>query len=415
MTERVMSTEDRLDRLEQRMAVLETLVRQLAAGSGAPRAPAPSGAPPAPPVRRCGSATAGEPRRRRAARPARPPPPPAPPPRPPSAAHRRPAPGPGRTARPRSTPSSGSASACSSASASWRCSWPPGYLLKLSFDRGWISPVMRCVGGVVAGIAVGALGWRLEPRYRTYGAALIGAGAGIIYLSVWAASRLYGVLPSATGIVGLALVSVALAMIAYAINVEALGVTAALGAFFAPVLLGQNQANADLLLLYLASMAAGLGLVAARRRWRLAVLVDRGQLLRRRHRRRGGPRRTRGACCSSAWSAGRAGLYVGSAGALVGDPPAHLLRRLDAARRGRRADPAALGGAGRGNRAVGAGLVARAPAAAGLPASSRAARRRGRLVAGRGALLLRHAVAARLGGARPRRRAVRRQPVARRR
>ena len=80
-------------------------------------------------------------------------------------------------------------------------------------------------------------------------------------------------LPPATGIVGLALVSVALAMIAYAIDVEALGVTAALGAFFAPVLLGRNQANADLLLLYLASMAAGLGLVAARRRWRLATLV----------------------------------------------------------------------------------------------------------------------------------------------
>ena len=65
-----------------------------------------------------------------------------------------------------------------------------GYLLKLSFERGWISPVMRCAGGVLAGLGVGALGWRLESRYRTYGAALVGAGAGIIYLSIWAASRL---------------------------------------------------------------------------------------------------------------------------------------------------------------------------------------------------------------------------------
>ncbi len=54
-------------------------------------------------------------------------------------------------------------------------------------------------------------------------------------------------------------------MIAFAINVEALGTTAALGAFMAPVLLGSDDANANLLLLYLASMAAGLGLVAARR------------------------------------------------------------------------------------------------------------------------------------------------------
>jgi uncharacterized membrane protein len=148
-----------------------------------------------------------------------------------------------------------------------------GYLLKLSFDRNWISPAMRCIGGSLAGLGVGALGWRLESKYRTYGAALIGAGAGIIYLSIWAACKLYGVLPSATGIVGLALVSVALAMIAYAINVEALGVTAALGAFFSPILLGQRQASADLLLLYLFCMACGLGLVAARRQWRIATLV----------------------------------------------------------------------------------------------------------------------------------------------
>jgi uncharacterized membrane protein len=148
-----------------------------------------------------------------------------------------------------------------------------GYLLKLSFERGWISPVMRCVGGALLGGAVGAIGWRLQGRYRTYGAALVGCGAGIIYLSVWAACRLYEVIPPTTGIVGLALVSVALAVIAYAINVEALGITAALGAFMAPVLLGRDDTNANLLLLYLASMAAGLGLVAARRRWRLAMFV----------------------------------------------------------------------------------------------------------------------------------------------
>ena len=148
-----------------------------------------------------------------------------------------------------------------------------GYLLRLSFDRGWISPVMRCIGGAAAGLIVGAIGWRLHPRYRTYGAALIGCGAAIIYLSVWAAARLYGVVPPTTGVLSLALVSVSLAMIAYAIDVEALGTTAAVGAFFAPLLLGRNNADADLLLLYLACMAAGLGFVAARRSWRLTMFV----------------------------------------------------------------------------------------------------------------------------------------------
>ncbi len=260
------------------MAVLETLVRRLAA-EPAPARPRAGLAPPQPPVPAAGAAPVSPAELR------------APPiagtehvSRPISPANAPPAP-----PRPVSPPPASRPASASTTSPLASEKWigqrvflgigvvallvAAGYLLKLSFDRGWISPVMRCAGGVLAGIGVGALGWRLEPRYRTYGAALVGAGAGIIYLCIWAASRLYGVLPSASGIVGLALVSVALAMIAYAIDVEALGITAALGAFFAPVLLGQDRNNADLLLLYLASMAMGLGLVSARRRWRLAAFV----------------------------------------------------------------------------------------------------------------------------------------------
>jgi uncharacterized membrane protein len=243
------SPDDRLDRLEQRVAVLERLMRELAG-----RAPAtpPAAAPPLPP-RPVAAQVAPVP-------PAEPPPVPAPP---------RPIP------RPKSRLTSeqwiGQRGLLAVGVAALITAM--GYLLKLSFDRNWITPIMRCIGGVGAGIIVGGIGWRLQSRYRTYGAALIGCGAGIIYLSVWAASRLYGVVPSFIGIVGLALVSIALAMIAYAINVEALGATAALGAFLAPVLLGHDRSNANLLLLYLASMAAGLGLVAARRGWRLAMLV----------------------------------------------------------------------------------------------------------------------------------------------
>ena len=254
-----MSADDRLDRLEQRVAVLETLVRQAVGHAGT--------APPAEPVA--------------VRRPAPPPPPP-----PPRAPVERPV---GLPPRPPVAPRPAAAPRPDSILPDLTEQWigqrallaigvfallmALGYLLKLSFERGWIPPVARCIGGALAGATVGAVGWRLYGRYRTYGAALIGCGAGMIYLSVWAACRLYEVIPSTTGVVGLALVSVALAMIALAINVEALGTTAALGAFMAPVLLGSDRSNANLLLLYLASMAAGLGLVAARQRWRLTAFV----------------------------------------------------------------------------------------------------------------------------------------------
>lgn len=245
-----MSVEERLERLEKRVIAMEGVVRALAAGRGET-------------VRRSDGPTVGGPA------PAAPPP----------------ALGPGARPSPPNPPSARPSSRLPDFTEQWigqrallaigvfALLMATGYLLKLSFDRGWIPPIARCAGGAVLGGVVGAIGWRLHSQYRTYGAALIGCGAGIIYLSIWAACRLYEVIPPTSGIVGLALVSVALATIAYAIDVEALGSSAALGAFMAPVLLGSDQANADLLLLYLASMAAGLGLVAARRRWRLTAFV----------------------------------------------------------------------------------------------------------------------------------------------
>ncbi len=269
-----MSTDDRLERLERRVEVLEKLLRAgaLAGRLAEPAAPAPpaAGAESAPPVMPPADAApvaalGAPPSEASPHSPIPAPPPTAAPPRP-------------RPRPPRPPVSSG-------IDERWigqrgflavgviALLMATGYLLKLSFERGWISPILRCAGGVALGFVVGGIGWRLHERYRTYGAALIGAGGGIIYLSVWAACQLYEVIPPTTGIVGLALVSVSVAVIAFAINVEALGTAAALGAFMAPVLLGRNEANANLLLLYLTSMAAGLGLVAARRGWRMTMLV----------------------------------------------------------------------------------------------------------------------------------------------
>ena len=258
-----MSAEERLDRLEQRLEVLETLMRDVLRARGAPSAPAPGAA-----AERSAPAAAVS------SEPGQTPPPPAPAPRPGAPAPPPPSPRPA----PRRAPSGLPAEAWVGqrgllAVGVLALLLAAGYLLKLSFERGWITEAGRCIGGVLAGAAVGALGWRLLGKYRTYGAALIGCGAGIVYLAVWAAAKLYGLVPPPIGIAGLALVSVALAAIAYGIGVQALGTTAALGAFIAPVLLGQRPANADALLIYLGAMAFALGWVAARKHWRVTTVV----------------------------------------------------------------------------------------------------------------------------------------------
>lgn len=233
-----MTSDERIDGLERRLAVLEALVRDLARQPPPRVTAAPSVPPPTSSAPRATPAAPAQPRRR-------------------------PLIDPEEWIGQRGLLAVGVVAMILAA----------GYLLKLSFDRGWISPLLRCVGGVLAGGVVAAIGWRLHPRYRTYGAALVGCGAAIVYLAVWAASRLFEIVPVMPGIAALALVSLALAALAWRLDVEALGATAALGAFFAPVLLGRETAEADLLLVYLACMAAALGTVVALRRWRLNAFV----------------------------------------------------------------------------------------------------------------------------------------------
>ncbi|HEU4569036.1 MAG TPA: DUF2339 domain-containing protein [Gemmatimonadales bacterium] len=245
-----MSDSDRLERLEQRVQRLEQLMRQVlhalpprageavAPPAAAPMSEAPPGAPP--PLVRA---------------PATPPPP-------------------ERTARPALDGEQWVGQRGLLAVGVVAVVLAAGYLLKLSFDRGWISPLARCVGGVLAGAGIAAVGWRLERRgYRTYGPALIGAGAGVIYLAVWAASRLYGFLPPVPGILGMALVALGLAALAWATGVEALGAAAVAGAFLAPLVVGQVEHDADRLLVYLAAMGWAMGIVVRQNGWRLTALL----------------------------------------------------------------------------------------------------------------------------------------------
>lgn len=148
------------------------------------------------------------------------------------------------------------------------------YFLKVAIDRGWISPVARCIVAILVGHAVAAMGWRAYRRgTETYGASLIGAGSGIIYLGIWAASRWYSLVSLELGIVGLAVIAIATYAVAHRLEIEALGFAAALGALLGPIVIGSNDPSANALLLYLGGVGVTLGVAAVRRQWRLTTLL----------------------------------------------------------------------------------------------------------------------------------------------
>src|SRR5256885_11256542 len=66
------------------------------------------------------------------------------------------------------------------------------FFLKYAIDRGWIAPLVRSLGAILAGVGVAAWGHeRIGKGMRRYGASLIGAGGGLAYLGLWAAAGPY--------------------------------------------------------------------------------------------------------------------------------------------------------------------------------------------------------------------------------
>ena len=147
------------------------------------------------------------------------------------------------------------------------------FFLKYAFDRGWISPVLRSLGAIAAGIAVAAWGHnRIGHGMRRYGAALIGAGGGLAYLGLWAAAGPYTLIDRRVGILLLALATVGVTLLALHHEVEGLAIWALGGAYLAPIILA-TAPNPMGFLGYLEVIGLGTAILAYTMSWRATFLV----------------------------------------------------------------------------------------------------------------------------------------------
>jgi uncharacterized membrane protein len=140
------------------------------------------------------------------------------------------------------------------------------YLVKLSFEHGWISPPVRVALGVAFGVALLAASQVLRRSSGLIGEALAAAGIADLFASFLAAVHLYHLVPPAAGFALMALttaVAVVLALRQGAM-VALLGLV---GGFLTPALVRTEQPSARGLFLYLLLLVAGLMAVARRRGW----------------------------------------------------------------------------------------------------------------------------------------------------
>ncbi|HRQ63458.1 MAG TPA: DUF2339 domain-containing protein [Xanthomonadaceae bacterium] len=130
----------------------------------------------------------------------------------------------------------------------------------------------------LAGIALGALGllvwgWRRREVQPAFGLSLQGAGLGVLLLTVFAAFRLYQLLPVGPAFVLVLVLVAGATLLAILQNNMALAVLGFIGGYLAPVLISTGSGNHVALFTYYAVLNAAVFAVAWMRPWRALNLV----------------------------------------------------------------------------------------------------------------------------------------------
>ncbi len=147
------------------------------------------------------------------------------------------------------------------------------FLLKYAAQRNMIPIELRLIGVVLAGLALLVTGWLLRHKHTAYGLGLEGGGIGILYLAVFAAAKLYHLLPMTLALavmIGLVGLSCALAVLQES---KGLAVSGTIGGFLAPVLMSTGGGSHVMLFSYYALLNSGILGIAWFKAWRELNLV----------------------------------------------------------------------------------------------------------------------------------------------
>ena len=151
------------------------------------------------------------------------------------------------------------------------------FLVKYSIEFGWLGPMARVSLGGLFGAGLLAAGQFISKRPEIANSlrisqGLIGAGLVGLYVSLYAAINLYGLLPPVLGFGGMSVVT-ALAVILSLRHGQPIAVFGLLGGLLTPALIGSDEPNAIALFTYLFLLFSGLFVVLIRKGWWVLAIV----------------------------------------------------------------------------------------------------------------------------------------------
>ncbi len=143
------------------------------------------------------------------------------------------------------------------------------FLVKYAANQGMFPLELRmAIVAAIALVLIG-LGWKTRDREGGYGLVLQGGGIGALYLTVFAAAKMYALMPTGVALV-LMLIIVALGVLLAVIqNAQVLALMATAGGFLAPILTSDGSGNHVGLFSFYLLLNLGILAIAWFKTWRL--------------------------------------------------------------------------------------------------------------------------------------------------
>ncbi|HUP98236.1 MAG TPA: DUF2339 domain-containing protein [Usitatibacter sp.] len=142
------------------------------------------------------------------------------------------------------------------------------FLLKYAADHRMLPVELRVAGVAAGGIALLMLGWRLRERNRGYALGMQGAGVAVLYLTIFAAMRLWKLIPPEAAFALLAAIAVFSAILAIRQDALVLAAFGAGGGFVAPILTSTGEGSHVMLFSYYLVLNLGIAAIAWHKAWR---------------------------------------------------------------------------------------------------------------------------------------------------
>ncbi|MGB8029672.1 MAG: DUF2339 domain-containing protein [Terracidiphilus sp.] len=149
------------------------------------------------------------------------------------------------------------------------------WFLKMAFDNHWIGPLGRVLIGLIAGAAL--IGWseRFHKRgYAIFSYSLKAIGSGTLYLSLWAAFQLYGLMPTGAAFAAMIAVTAFNGYMSWIQDSELLALYAIAGALSTPLLVSTGGNHEVTLFTYLLILDLAVLVLVALRPWSRLLFVS---------------------------------------------------------------------------------------------------------------------------------------------